>query len=167
MSMRWARALSLALLFYSPMMRAQENEWNTAVASGSAAYQQGRYSEAEKYFADALSKAETFGPSDIRLATTLNNLAQCDRQLGRYNEAEQLYLRAAKISETVRGAEDLEYATVIGNLGELYVHTGRYKEAEPLLERSLRIREKSLPRTDPRIAFSLQELSALYRQEVN
>ena len=110
------------------------------VAAGKA-FQERKYPEAELLYANALQQAELFGPTDPRLATNLNNLAELYVQRGRFAEAEPLYKRSIESWEKARGPEEPSLASVLGNLGELYRLTGRYSEAEPLLKRALQIRE--------------------------
>ena len=45
------------------------------MAAGDRAYQQGRYAEAERFFASALERAERLGPQDPRVALSLVLLA--------------------------------------------------------------------------------------------
>ncbi len=46
--------------------------WETYMAAGKKADQQGNYSAAEKQFGAALKEAEEFGPQEQRLATSLS-----------------------------------------------------------------------------------------------
>ncbi len=62
----------------------QVGPWETYMAAGVKAFQQGNYPEAEKQFAAALKEAEGFGPQDPRMAASLNNLGEVYRTQGRY-----------------------------------------------------------------------------------
>ncbi len=64
--------------------------WERHTRAGFAADQQGNYAEAVKQTKAALSAAEAFGPDDLRLATTLNNLGEFYRAQGRYAKVEPL-----------------------------------------------------------------------------
>ncbi len=119
----------------------QGGPWETYMAAGNKAYQQGNYAEAEKQFAAALEEAEQFAPEDPRLATSLNNLAALYAQ-GRYAEVEPLYKRALAISEKALGPEHPGVATSLNNLAGLYHAQGKYAEAE---RRMLRRRRGLLP----------------------
>ncbi len=59
-------------LMYAPNQGAK---WESYIAAAQQAYQQADYAEAEKQLEAALKEAEAFGPDDVRLATSLNNLA--------------------------------------------------------------------------------------------
>ncbi len=95
-------------------------------------------------------------------ATSLNNLAGLYESMGRYAEAEPLYVRSLAISEEQLGANHLNTATSLNNLAGLYGAIGRYAEAEPLYVRSLAIREEQLGANHPDTATSLNNLAGLY-----
>ena len=65
----------LALALWPGAAVAQSAAWETTMAAGMSAHQQGHYAEAEEKFSAALKEAEAFGPEDPRLAASLNNLA--------------------------------------------------------------------------------------------
>ncbi len=69
---------------------AQRGLWESYMATGAAAYQEGRYAEAQRQLEAARNAAEGFGPQDPRLAMSLNNLAELYRAQGRYADAEPL-----------------------------------------------------------------------------
>ena len=95
------------------------------------------------------------------LATSLNNLAELYRSMGRYEEALPLYQRSLSIREEQLGANHPDTATSLNNLAELYYYMGRYEEALPLFQRSLSIREEQLGANHPDTATSLNNLAAL------
>ncbi len=59
--------LALAAVAYVSL---QGGRWETYMAAGDKAYQQGNYPEAEKQLEAAVKEAEGFGPQDPRLATS-------------------------------------------------------------------------------------------------
>ncbi len=59
----------------------------------------------EKLFLAAVGEAESFGPQDVRVATSLNNLAGLYQAQGKYAEAEPLYKRSLSIKEKALGPE--------------------------------------------------------------
>ncbi len=144
----------------------QVGPWETYMAAGKKAYQQGNYSEAENQFGAALKEAEEFGPQDQRLATSLGYLGEVYRLQRRYADAEPLLKRALAIWEKALGPEHPEVATNLSNLAELYRDQGRYAEAEPLHKRALAIREKALGAEHPRVATSLNNLALVYKAQV-
>ncbi len=68
----------------------QGDPWETYMAAGDKAYQQGNYPEAEKQLEAALKEAEGFGPQDPRLGRSLNDLAVVYQTQGKYAVAEPL-----------------------------------------------------------------------------
>ena len=59
--------------------------------------------------------------------------------MGRYPEAEPLYVRSLSIREQQLGADHPDTATSLNNLAALYESMGRYPEAQPLYLRALEI----------------------------
>ncbi len=124
-------------IMYAPNQGAK---WESYITAGQQAYQQADYAEAEKQLEAALKEAEAFGPDDVRLATSLNNLAQLYHAQARYAEAEPLYKRALAIWEKALGLDHPNVATALNNLAALYRATKRDEEAETLKQRAARIR---------------------------
>ncbi|MBI3041197.1 MAG: CHAT domain-containing protein [Betaproteobacteria bacterium] len=156
--------LALALLVSGPGL-ADEAEWAAHIDAGTAAYRTGDYRAAAARFEAALREAESFGASDPRFATTLNNLAALYQTQGRYAEAEPLYRRSLGIAEKALGPDHRDVGQSLNNLAELYRGQGRYAEAEPLYRRSLGIREKALGPDHPDVGGSLNNLAGLYRAQ--
>ena len=123
---------------------AQGGQWQSYITAGEQAYQQADYAEAEKQFEAALKEAGAFGPDDVRLATSLDNLALLYDAQGRYAKAEPLYQRALAIWEKALGPEHPHVAASLNNLATLYQLQCKYADAEPLLNRALAIWEKAL-----------------------
>jgi tetratricopeptide (TPR) repeat protein len=81
---------------------------------------QGRCSEAEPLYLDALETGKRLFTSDHpNVATILNNLAVLYDNQGRYSEAEPLYLDALEMSERTLGANHPNTITVRNNLRHL------------------------------------------------
>ncbi|MEE8622388.1 MAG: tetratricopeptide repeat protein, partial [Alphaproteobacteria bacterium] len=84
---RWLLVGLVCLALWPAHAPAQGGLWQTYIAAGAKAYQQGTYPEAEKQWVAAVKEAEGFGPQDPRLASSLNNLAALYGAQGRYAEA--------------------------------------------------------------------------------
>src|SRR5262245_4786066 len=147
---------SLLLLF-----ACQQPTWESAMASGQHAVEQGNYAEAERMFKLAVQKAEEFGREDRRVAVSLSQLAQVYAGQGKHVEAEPVYLQALKIYEAVHGENHADVAATLNNLGVLHRMYGQYAQAEPLLLRSLAIKEKLLGPDHPEVALSISNLAQL------
>ncbi len=152
--------LLVLVLWYSDS-QAQQETWERHIQAGLAAYAQGNFGEAFTQTKAALEAAKVFGPDDIRLATTLNVLANVYLIQGKYAEAEPLYKRALAIREKALGPEHLVVAQSLNNLAELYRVQGKYAEAEPLYKRSWAIEVNALGPEDLVVAQSLEDYRAL------
>src|SRR4030095_4369560 len=82
---------------------AEEDRWRTQNDDAVIALQQGRYSEATSLFLIAVQQAERFGGQDIRLAESLNGLAQVYRYQQKHAEAEPLVRQSLTILEQAIG----------------------------------------------------------------
>jgi len=102
-----------------------------------------RYAELEQKF---LKEAESFESQDIRLGTSLHNLAVLHDSQGKYAEAASLYRQAAVILEKALGASKSEVGTsmseakgdlctTLSHLARLHYDQGEYAEAELLYRR--------------------------------
>jgi tetratricopeptide (TPR) repeat protein len=128
--------LSALLAATTPAARGQNTLWETHNRAGVEAYKAGRYPEAEKQFLAALEVAETFGPEDPRLATSLNNLAGLYRAQGKLQEALPLYQRALAIREKALGPNHPNVVSVLTNYAATLRRLGRHTEAEALVKRA-------------------------------
>ncbi len=101
------------MAFVSIQASAEESQWEKWNTTGTKAYRQGRYVDAEKSLEATLKETEHFEPQDLRLAVSLNNLAALYETQGKYAEAEPLYERSLSIlEETLRS----EHPLVAGSL---------------------------------------------------
>ncbi len=76
----------------------------------------------------------------------MKTLAEIRASVGRYAEAEQLYLQILTIDRKALGRNHPHYAVDLNNLALLYRATGRVKEAQPMLERAVAIVQKTARR---------------------
>ena len=149
------------LALFAPPVSAQESLWRIYIEDGNKAYAAARYAEAEKLFKLAVAEAEQFGPTDVRLAVSLNNLALLYDTQAKYDQAEPLHKRSLAIDEQALGPDHPDVATDLNNLAALYDDQGKYDQAEPLYKRSLAIREKALGPDHPDVATSLENYGIL------
>jgi tetratricopeptide (TPR) repeat protein len=155
-----------ALTFPGPSVRAQDSaEWEKANAAGIRAFQEGRIAEAEKHMTAALKIAEGFGPTDPRLATSLNSLGVLYGAGGKFEQCEPLFRRALEITEKISGPDSPQVAASINNLAAFYRGQGKLAEAEAQYKRALAIQEKAMGAGDPAVAAALNNLAIVYQTE--
>jgi tetratricopeptide (TPR) repeat protein len=82
---------------------------------------------------------------------------------GRYEEAEQLYLRALEGYEEELGPKHPDTLRTVQNLAGVYRDQGRYEEAEQLYQRALEGREEKLGPKHPDTLRTVQNLANVYR----
>jgi tetratricopeptide (TPR) repeat protein len=147
--------LTVLLACVAATLHAQVPSWSERLAQSTTARQAGDHERAEALLVDALADAQAaFGPTDTRVATTLNALASLYEATGRAEAAESLYVRSLSIIEAALGPGHLEVATTLNALGTLYLAEGRFAEAEPILARSLAVYQ-SLPGGWPRASATV------------
>ena len=119
---------------------AEEDRWRTQHDDAVMALQQGRYSEATSLFLIAVQQAERFGAQDIRLAESLNGLAQVYRYQQNHAEAEPRARQSLTILEQALGPAHAGVIPSLVNLVGITSATGRYAEAEQIYRRILSLR---------------------------
>jgi tetratricopeptide (TPR) repeat protein len=126
-------------------------------------YDQGRYSEAEPLYKQALElRKHLFGEEDLDVAQSLNNLAELYQDQGRYQEAELLYQQALELRKRLLGDNHPDFAMSLGNLAELYRSIGRYTQAEPLYLQALELTKRLLGDNHPNFALLLNNVALFY-----
>ncbi|HEX7784784.1 MAG TPA: tetratricopeptide repeat protein, partial [Methylomirabilota bacterium] len=160
-----ALALLLLVAARASAQPADPQSWESPMAAGDRAYQQGRYAEAERFFTSALERAERVGPQDPRVALSLGLLAAAYQAGGSYAPAEPLLQRALVIGETLLGPNHPEVASTLTALARLDTAQGRFAQADPFLRRALAIDERVLGPEHLEVAGTLDALASLERQQ--
>ncbi len=145
---------------------------------------QGHYDEAEPLYLRSLSIYESIyekklgenyekqlgenyekqlGENHLDVASCLNNLGLLYKFQGKYETAEELYLRSLSIREKQLGENHPDVALSLNNLGTLYDDQGKYDKSESFLLKSLSIRERCLDANHLDIAQSNNNLGLLYK----
>src|SRR5689334_15328823 len=103
-------------------LRAQGNEesWKRYMEAASAAIKADKPDEALFALGSALGEAENFGPSDQRLANTINLKAAFHRTQGEFEEAEDLYRRLIVVLEKGNGPDSPSVANALDTLAALH-----------------------------------------------
>jgi tetratricopeptide (TPR) repeat protein len=99
----------------------------------------GRQAEALAHYERALNVREkTRGVTPVKVASVLNNMANCYRRMGRFSEAHALMDRAA----TLIPAEDDLVASSYGTRGHIYLDEGEDAKAVEWLRKAIAERKK-------------------------
>jgi tetratricopeptide (TPR) repeat protein len=119
---------------------AEEDRWRSQHDDAVSALQQGHYSEAVSLFLVAVQQAEKLGTQDVRLAESLNGLAQAYRYQQNHAEAEPRARQSLTILEHALGPLHVGVIPSLVNLAGITGATGRYPEAEQVYRRILSLR---------------------------
>ena len=128
------RLLLLTFIWMLPAVA--QTTWEQYQAEGRAMLAERRLQEAEGFLKQALVKAQDFGQADLRLATSLKDLASLYRFQGRFVEAEPLLRLAIEVTEK-DGLDHPELAADHDLLARIYLAQMKLPEAESSFKRAL------------------------------
>jgi len=80
----------------------------------------------------ALQGKEAWGPDYTLTLSIVNNLGLLYADLGRLNEAEEMYLRVLQGFKKARGLDYILTLSIVNNLGALYAGLGRLNKVEKM-----------------------------------
>ncbi|MCX7832715.1 MAG: CHAT domain-containing protein [Ignavibacteria bacterium] len=153
----------LFLVFISTISLAQP--WEELARKTVQLYKQRDYENGIYYANLALEKAlNEFGKNHKNYASSLSNLALLYKSVGKYSDAEVLYLEALSILTNYYPDENFIYAITIDNLGNLYVTMGRYGEAETCYKKAADILKQYNYGENYDYATCLNNLANLYKE---
>lgn len=118
--------------------------------------------EFEKAIPYAEATAEKSKGADSTYAVSLGFVAIVYKQLGQYEKAEPIYLKAIEIYKNAYGNTLPEYASLLNNLGSLYQEIGNYDAAIPLFSEASKIWAKTIGENHPNYATVVNNLAYLY-----
>jgi len=140
-----------------------EQRWVNYNAAGTRALIQGRLEDAEKLYAAAFREAKSFGPQDLRLAASLNNLGVLYVKQQKFGEAGKAYQGALAIRESALGNDHPQVAQTLANMAYLQQAQGQTKEAERLYMKAVAMTEKALGPDTPSLISPLTNYAELLR----
>ncbi|MBW8048867.1 MAG: DUF3856 domain-containing protein [Cytophagales bacterium] len=138
------------------------SSWQALYDSSDVYYYKGDYLKAAEFLQLALPLAESEFGKDSAYALTVNDLALCYHELGKYSVANTLYLQALDIYKIQLGENHPSYAATIVNIGMVYKDMGQYIKAEKLYLQSKKIYKTTLGENHPEYALVLNNLATLY-----
>ena len=135
--------------------------WETQNEAGRRFFGRGDLARAEQAFVAAVREAEQLGAGDLRLATSLANLAQLKLRQRAHDEAERLFRRSLQIRESALGHDHASLVQTVNGLAAVSYARGDIDGAEPLFQRALAITERRLGAQHPDIVTSLNSLARI------
>jgi tetratricopeptide (TPR) repeat protein len=145
-----------ALLVFatSGLFGQQLSPFEVHLASGKAAMQQSRYSEADRWLRAAIDDAS---PIPAKAAEALETLCDLDLLIGKYDEAVELEEKAVAALDAA-GSPDLSLH--LTRLAGAYRADSQTPKAEPVLEKALALDIGSLGPDDARVATDYDSLGS-------
>jgi len=119
----------------------------------------GRYDEAEKLIREAITVADKVDAKSRNGVKFQSNLALLYQQMGKYPEAETIYLGMEK----KLGKSNIDYASMLGNQAALYMVMGKEDKVEDLLKKAAGIYKSNLGEESPGYAKAASDLGNFYR----
>lgn len=117
--------------------------WDVYQREGREALERGELDSAVERFEAALAKAQSYGDTDPRIATSKRCIAVVRQKQGRLEEAETFYKEAIDLLESELGADSMALVKVFIGYKTLLSEMGRKDELNELLDRIKAIRQKS------------------------
>lgn len=131
-------------------------------ALGENLLRQKKYPESEQLLLKSLDiKEKQIGKQDLRLAQTLNTLAQLYYSTGNVPNAIPITHRCLQLYEHNYGESNLHVATTAYNLGILHHVQKDFDQADELYRKSFRIRSELLGERHPDTLKAMKNLSIL------
>ncbi len=163
--MMWLAAFTIGALLLASGPGSAE-PWDDHLTAAGAAFRSGKPAEAEKHYLSALKEAEAFGPDDVRLGATLDQLAAAYMAQDKAADAEKALRRALPIWEKIFGAMP-DMQPVISEKLDLLIETldaqKKYGDVESLVKRSLGITEELLGPNHIQMAEKLENFAPVLR----
>ncbi|HEY9731676.1 MAG TPA: tetratricopeptide repeat protein [Drouetiella sp.] len=111
--------------------------WDQLQTRGSQAFYLCQYGIAERLLNQAVDRARTFKPGDLRLSKSEDELGKLLTIRGRFSEAEPILEDSLRVKEAAIGNEDGQLIPAMGTLVRFYLTGGTEAKAEPLAEKML------------------------------
>lgn len=94
--------------------------WEDRLIAANFAYENGRYMEADKYLISAYEEAKLYGKLDTGMAKSHANLAAAFAENGKFDKAEDLFLRGLFILKKAPGTVKTDITGYVSDLASFY-----------------------------------------------
>ena len=157
---RIAGMLFLAAL---PLLANMDEDWKALYYRGQKAAMAGDYARAESIYVETLHTAETFGKSDIRVATTEQAMGVALHSDKKLSEAEEALQRAVAVYAVTSGEGTVELALAQFDLAGVLMDEGKYQSALQFLNLALPVFDQKMDPNDDKVAAVLCLQGDVYR----
>lgn len=125
----------------------------------------GRFSQAEKFTAEALTmRQEKLGATNMAVAASYNNYGVLHYNTGLYNEAEKDFAAALDVIKTNKQQTEMPYSIVLNNEAMLFQAIGRYEDAVKVLQDAIRVAAANTKTKSRNQLLFLSNLALLFQQ---
>jgi len=140
-----------------------------AIDHSDKAYGKNLLHRAEELHLSALNLAiRSFGEMNVQTAKHYGNLGRLYQSMEKFQEAQDMHLKAIKIKENLLGRDDYEVALSIGHLASLYNYDMKnFDKAEELYLRSIAIGEKLFGPAYSGLEYDYRGLIRVYQETHN
>jgi len=132
---------------------------------GVTAYREGRTSDAELIWLEALAESEAAGEDDPRLTQSLFVLSNLAIHQQRYEDAKLMLERWLELQENRHQIGDETFADGVEALAGIFMVQGNFPRASELYERALEIRQNDTSEDNVALAENLEELANAYEAQ--
>jgi tetratricopeptide (TPR) repeat protein len=108
------------------------SSWERYNIAGQQALSAGKPLDAETQFKLAIQEAESMGPNEPKIATSMSALANAYRQQGKYADAEPMYKKAVETMSRIKGPTCQELIPIYDNYAKMLRAAGRGPEADKM-----------------------------------
>ncbi|KAI0895108.1 hypothetical protein F4806DRAFT_469907 [Annulohypoxylon nitens] len=115
--------------------------------------------------AQAVLELEEISGDKEATAYLLLNAAESYYKLGKYNEAERLYLQTLDLRKQVSGKEHPSILNSMNNLGNVFYDQGKYEEAKQIYLQTLDLRKQALGKEHPHTLDSIHSLGSVFYEQ--
>ncbi|MFN8289672.1 MAG: CHAT domain-containing tetratricopeptide repeat protein [Chitinophagaceae bacterium] len=131
---------------------------------GSLQYKLENYEKAARFFGEAAETAkDKLGETEYHYPLAVFNLASSYKELGRYAEAEPLFLKSLPPLAGVFGQSSVEYTRCFYTLGVMYVDMDKYAEAESMCAAAVNFYKTILGDTSADYLGALGTMGVIYQ----
>ena len=125
----------------------------------------GEFEKAIAVFSDCLVKRiELFGSQSLEVSEIYNNLGVCYKTIGKFQPAEEHYLKSLEIRRLFKEERPDLFAQSLNNIGLFFKITGAFEKSEEYLLQAFQLKQEFIDETHPEFSDSTNNLGLLYME---